>query len=1027
MARALFVALAACRPVAALAASPVVAAPAGEFATTAPPLRHPTDITVSPAGDVFVVDGVNDRVVRFHADGRLASVLTHAGDAALHRPLGIDSADDGAIWIADTGNRRIVALSATGDLIRQIDLSQPDSAGVDIADVVLLGNDVWFTDNDHNRIGRIGPRSTEPQWYGESGRSLGRFEYPFLIAAAPNHELFVSESINARVAVWSAAGRPIGVIGRYGADLGDLYRPKGVAIDTHGRAWVADGVLGVIQVFRADGKLIDVCRTADEEPLRLSAPCGLAFDADGRLYVVEMAAHRARRFEITAQSSAAPRTRAAPAAASPAQSRGCTVCHLEWLQPLSRNQPTQLISPPRSTKEDPAVARQDVCLSCHDGSLVDSRRRVWHDQGHPHDVAPPDGMTIPDNLPLVDGRVTCRTCHSAHTRGGAGGDFREAVFLRVDKQPAELCVACHAQTVTADRLRSHPVDPSLYPPHDGATADEADASNSPTPDKTTRPDMPAATCLTCHEGHGRRPGLLRRHGQDQLCTDCHTDQAWIDPSPGNPSSATGGRHPMGAALTDAQLTFAQSHGTRVGDDRTLQCLTCHRMHEAVDRPLLACGVGDPRSCTQCHAEQAAVFGSVHDLREHRPDERNLAGFTPSESGACRVCHGVHAAARNPAPHALDQAGACRTCHQSGACASEESLADFNHPAAQCTECHDPHAAANPGFLLEATPETLCVSCHADMASLRNGPHDAMRRPGAWPADAAVEKDRCLSCHRPHGDKSQGLWRVSAASGGMGGDDACLACHASADWNIETVGALLHPRQPGRNAESMSAAAAKRLNADGHLACRTCHNPHGGIDQGAWLLHVSSGQDSVELCFDCHADMRAIAQSGHAPASLARAGLDSDACLPCHTIHARTTGDRPWPMALRGAISAPPPHVPDASCAACHQEDGPAAAPVVARHPELAMLDPRPLDSNSLPLFAVDGSRSASGSITCETCHVPHGRPLDRLAETGEATPPRAARNQIRPFVAPNACTTCHGGEALGRYLYFHLPGRAGRR
>jgi len=36
---------------------------------------------------------------------------------------------------------------------------------------------------------------------------------------------------------------------------------------------------------------------------------------------------------------------------------------------------------------------------------------------------------------------------------------------------------------------------------------------------------------------------------------------------------------------------------------------------------------------------------------------------------------------------------------------------------------------------------------------------------------------------------------------------------------------------------------------------------------------------------------------------------------------------------------------------------------------------------------------------------------------------RARRWHMRPFVTPNVCTTCHGADALRRFMYFHDPVR----
>jgi hypothetical protein len=78
-----------------------------------------------------------------------------------------------------------------------------------------------------------------------------------------------------------------------------------------------------------------------------------------------------------------------------------------------------------------------------------------------------------------------------------------------------------------------------------------------------------------------------------------------------------------------------------------------------------------------------------------------------------------------------------------------------------------------------------------------------------------------------------------------------------------------------------------------------------------------------------------------------------------------------------------------------------------------------------PLYDANGNPGPTGSIACGTCHLPHG-PLDAPGRpTGLTSAPaeelRGLRIMVRPYVAPNLCSSCHGFDGLIRYLYFHKP------
>jgi cytochrome c553 len=139
-----------------------------------------------------------------------------------------------------------------------------------------------------------------------------------------------------------------------------------------------------------------------------------------------------------------------------------------------------------------------------------------------------------------------------------------------------------------------------------------------------------------------------------------------------------------------------------------------------------------------------------------------------------------------------------------------------------------------------------------------------------------------------------------------------------------------------------------------------------------------------------------------------------------TLHDRLL----WPRDLTSPVT--PENPANRYCTACHRADGPAKPPAVAVHPEIVMKAVASLSvGESLPLYDDQGRISADGRIACATCHLPHGQTLngneaDRLA-AGSGQQRLAARLLLRPFNAPNLCTTCHGADGLRRFLYFHDP------
>mgnify|MGYP001194405261 CR=1 FL=1 len=79
------------------------------------PMRNPSDVYIDRHDHIYIADTGNNRIVHFDAEGRWIRYIQLEEDS-FNSPQSVFVTDDGTIYVADTGNKRIVVLNADGTI-----------------------------------------------------------------------------------------------------------------------------------------------------------------------------------------------------------------------------------------------------------------------------------------------------------------------------------------------------------------------------------------------------------------------------------------------------------------------------------------------------------------------------------------------------------------------------------------------------------------------------------------------------------------------------------------------------------------------------------------------------------------------------------------------------------------------------------------------------------------------------------------------------------------------------------------------
>jgi DNA-binding beta-propeller fold protein YncE len=261
--------------------------------------NQPTEVAVGMNGNVYVLDGANNRVEIFTRNGKFVRSVGRSGkgEGELGYPVGMDIDAQGDIYIADTGNRRIQVLDPKGNFLSKIELSRWHARPVAVK-VNGSTHQIYVSDANNHQILCFNKDGSFKLSWGGIGEETGQFRFPGMTAIDTNGNFYVVDILNGRVQVFDAQGKNPQPISELGVLPGQLFRPKGIAVDQHFLIYVSDSYTGIIQVFDKSGKFHGILSTDAETLLRLTTPLGLTFDTLGRLYVVQTTLNKVSVFEL---------------------------------------------------------------------------------------------------------------------------------------------------------------------------------------------------------------------------------------------------------------------------------------------------------------------------------------------------------------------------------------------------------------------------------------------------------------------------------------------------------------------------------------------------------------------------------------------------------------------------------------------------------------------------------------------------------------------------------------------------------
>jgi predicted CXXCH cytochrome family protein len=611
--------------------------------------------------------------------------------------------------------------------------------------------------------------------------------------------------------------------------------------------------------------------------------------------------------------------------------------------------------------EDP-VTRSVICEVCHGEYPSLAKDKSLTRFSHSVDVIP-DTASMPETwsnghtvVKGKNGQVVCRTCHIPHKA------VDKKFLLAEQNREDSLCLKCHN---IQQYIKNSKHDLQLIAPKEKNLLK-----------KKAKDTGPCSVCHLTHRGTGPFMWARKVNDKDEpmvaICESCHTSGRC-----GEEVAMPESGHTMGVEAKEFRESMTLPFYTAKGekdDQGAIYCSSCHNTHQwdpinpddkgssevagDISNSFLRASHQGSVLCLECHRKEKAIEKTDHDLAHSLPEEKNMIGQSPGESGICGSCHLAHGGsdtfmwARTLEEDTQDvMTRLCLECHRKEGCAEEKQIGEHYHPIEVNLESS--MEATLPLFSSKGKQDiqgkVFCSTCH--------NPHQ-------WAPDNPNKKGE-------DGTSSDSFLRLTSA----GSSPLCVECHQDKGY-IEGTD------------HDLRVTAPEEQNNRGLLPqesgiCEQCHATHNApIKQFLWGREVgppaaenwkeeftAKGNIMVGFCTNCHLE-----------------GKCAGTQIPEYGLH---------PSRLYMALM--------------EEKSSELTSEQYEKY------------SNHFPIFTEEGERSIQGNIVCTTCHDAHlwdaHRPQKGSSQEIEGD---ASSSFLRKDISFTFCSSCHGEDALYKFKYFHL-------
>lgn len=254
----------------------------------------PQNVAVTSSGNVVVTEHEGTyNVSMFKSSGKKLRTFGTVGssDGQFKCAGGVTEDDEGNIVITDRFNYRVQNFSKDGKFLQAggrngrgpMEFKYP----VGIVYNPKMKN-LFVVDCGNNNIQQIYPQYfIHRNTFGKEGSGDGEFDCPSDVAVDGEGNLYIADSGNNRIQVFTPGSEFVRTFGKEGSGEGELKWPASVAVDANNLLYVCENGNHRVSVFTTEGTFVTSFGTKGSEPGQFKFPHGVTLDKNGALYVCD--------------------------------------------------------------------------------------------------------------------------------------------------------------------------------------------------------------------------------------------------------------------------------------------------------------------------------------------------------------------------------------------------------------------------------------------------------------------------------------------------------------------------------------------------------------------------------------------------------------------------------------------------------------------------------------------------------------------------------------------------------------------